>query len=240
MLDIPYPRLIQQVFESLKPFAGLLTEMFHLDCLGNFSFHQKWIARVFIMPLVLCSLAVVRYAYVRRRGDETVAKNAAGSLKSDAFFILFVVYRACMLTAVFVCDSLFVLGLLTPDASLCVLRVFPAGVCNQVFNIFNCRTLDSDHRVLRMDYSIECNDPNHAIYRAVAAIMIAVFAFGIPVGMSILMVSRMREYGSSDDTDRFMARRVADELKVTDVEAADAIRDVTTGREYSFLVNAYK
>ena len=94
MLEIPYPRLIQQVFESLKPFAGLLTEMFHLDCLGNFSFHQKWIARVFITPPVLCSLAVVRYAYVRRQGDETAAKNADGGLKSDAFFVLFVVYRA--------------------------------------------------------------------------------------------------------------------------------------------------
>ena len=95
MLDIPYPRLIQGVFESLKPLAGLLTELFHLDCLGNFSFHEKWIARVFIMPSVLCSLAVVRYAYVRRQGDETAAKNAVGGLKSDAFFVLFVVYRAC-------------------------------------------------------------------------------------------------------------------------------------------------
>jgi hypothetical protein len=98
VLDIPYPRLIQQVFESLKPFAGLLTELVHLDCLGNFSFHEKWIAQVFITPLVLCSLAVARYAYVRHRGDETAVKNAAGSLKSDAFFILFVVYRACRLS----------------------------------------------------------------------------------------------------------------------------------------------
>ena len=58
--------------------------------------------------------------------------------------------------------------------------------------------------------------------------------------MAILMVLRMREYGSSGSADRFMARRVADELKITDVEAADAVRDVTTGREYSFLVNAFK
>ena len=56
MLEIPYPRLIQQIFESLKPFAGLLDELFHLDCLGNFSFHQKWIARVFITPLVLSTV----------------------------------------------------------------------------------------------------------------------------------------------------------------------------------------
>ena len=37
-----------------------------------------------------------------------------------------------------------------------------------------------------------------------------------------------------------MARRVADELKIDDKQAAEAIRDVSTGREYSFLVNSYK
>jgi hypothetical protein len=115
-----------------------------------------------------------------------------------------------------------------------------AGVCNQVFNMFNCRYLDAEHWVLRMDYSVDCNDEKHVFYRIVAGVMMFAFAFGIPVGMGILMVRRMREYSSTGGTDRFMARRVADELKITDVEAADAIRDVTTGREYSFLVNAYK
>jgi hypothetical protein len=112
--------------------------------------------------------------------------------------------------------------------------------CTQVFNIFNCRPLDSNHHVLRMHYEVDCNDPGHTAYLVVAAIMIVLFSFGIPIGISVLMISRMNEYGSRDDADRFMARRAADELKVTDVEAADAIRDVTTGREYSFLVNAYK
>ena len=91
-----------------------------------------------------------------------------------------------------------------------------------------------------MDYGIDCHDPKHAIFKVVAALMIVGFAFGIPIGMGVLMVRRMREYSSKGGQDRFMARRVADELKITDVEAADAIRDVTTGREYSFLVNAYK
>ena len=91
-----------------------------------------------------------------------------------------------------------------------------------------------------MDYRVDCSDPDHTAYRYLAGMMIAVFAFGIPFAISILMVGRMREYGSGDDTDRFMTRRVADELKISDIEAADAIRDVTTGREYSFLVNTYK
>ena len=52
------------------------------------------------------------------------------------------------------------------------------------------------------------------------------------------MVRRMRDYAGSSNSERFVARRVADELKLADRVAADAIRDVTTGREYSFLVSA--
>merc|ERR1711969_399675 len=54
------------------------------------------------------------------------------------------------------------------------------------------------------------------------------------------MARRMREYRVNSDSDRFVARRVADELKIDDKQAMEAIRDVSTGREYSFLVNAYK
>eukprot|EP01046_Picozoa_sp_COSAG06_P026528 COSAG06_NODE_2286_length_7159_cov_18.500708_2_plen_136_part_01 len=93
---------------------------------------------------------------------------------------------------------------------------------------------------MRTDYSVDCNDKKHLFYQIGAGVMMIAFALGIPVGIGILMVRRMGEYSSTGGTGRFMARRVADELKITDVEAADAIRDVTTGREYSFLVNAYK
>ena len=54
------------------------------------------------------------------------------------------------------------------------------------------------------------------------------------------MVRRMRHYAGASASERFVTRRVADELKLADHVADDAIRDVTTGREYSFLVNAYK
>jgi hypothetical protein len=56
----------------------------------------------------------------------------------------------------------------------------------------------------------------------------------------LLMVRRMRDYAGASASERFVARRVADELKLADRVATDAIRDVTTGREYSFFVNAYK
>ena len=76
--------------------AGLLTELFHLDCFGDFDFYTKWNFRVFVMPALLFGLALLRYLYVRHRGDETAMKNAIGGLKSDGFFVLFLVYRASM------------------------------------------------------------------------------------------------------------------------------------------------
>ena len=94
--------------------------------------------------------------------------------------------------------------------------------------------------MLLVDYSVDCSSQQHNLFSVISLAMIVVFALGIPVGMGIMMLRRMREYSASSDSDRFVARRAADELKMDDVEAADAIRDVTTGREYSFLVNAYK
>jgi hypothetical protein len=96
--------------------------------------------------------------------------------------------------------------------------------------------LDGDLSVLHKDYSISCSTQEHHMFELVAGAYVAVISFGIPISMAMLMVRRMREYSESSTGERFVARRVADELKLEDHVAADAIRDVTTGREYSFLV----
>ena len=95
VLDIKLPPNIATVFEWLKPFAGFLTELFHLGCIGTFSFYQKWIIKVFLIPAALLSVVTLRYVCVRYRGDATAVKNAAGSLRSNMFFILFLLYRKC-------------------------------------------------------------------------------------------------------------------------------------------------
>ena len=90
------------------------------------------------------------------------------------------------------------------------------------------------------DYSIQCSTDKHFTFQILAGVYIAVVALGIPLRMARLMFKRMREYGGGSASDRFVSRRVADELKLDDQVAADAIRDCSTGREYSFLVNAFK
>ena len=100
VLDITFPPNIQDMFECFRLFAVNLKDLLYLDCIGNFSFYTKWIIRVFGVPFTLLGIAALHYTYVRRRGDDTAMKAAAGNLRSNAFFILFVVYRAFHL-----CDS---------------------------------------------------------------------------------------------------------------------------------------
>eukprot|EP01045_Picozoa_sp_COSAG04_P027837 COSAG04_NODE_4163_length_2261_cov_1.519426_1_plen_126_part_10 len=106
--------------------------------------------------------------------------------------------------------------------------------------MYNCREIGGGVAVLRTDYRITCHTTEHQLFRIVAGVLIAVFSLGIPLYLVYLMARRLREYSASDDSDRFVARRVADELKIDDKQAMEAIHDVATGREYSFLVNAFK
>ena len=106
------------------------------------------------------------------------------------------------------------------------------GVCNQAFGIFSCRTVGVDLSVLVKDYSLHCTTEKHQVFQVIAGAYVVLVALGIPVFMATLMVRRMREYRGGSGTDRIVARRVADELKIDDAVAADAIRDCNTGREY--------
>ena len=112
------------------------------------------------------------------------------------------------------------------------------GICNEAFSLFACRELDGGVVLLRTDYRVSCTDAEHGFFGLVAAVVIAVFSVGAPLLMIFSMLRRMSKFDS--DSNRFVARRVADELKIEDSVAADAINDVAAGREASFLVNAFK
>ena len=82
--------------------------------------------------------------------------------------------------------------------------------------MFNCRSLDGDIAVLRTDYRIVCYTTEHNVFRGLAFVVIALFSFGIPLYMVYLMARRLNEYSARDDSDRFVARRVSDELKIAE------------------------
>ena len=130
-------------------------------------------------------------------------------------------------------------GVFKSNAFVVVFLCYP-GVCNQAFAMFNCRKVGASLSVLVCDYSVQCSTEKHVTFQLIAGVYIAFVAFGIPLHMARRMWMRMCEYGGGSVSDKFVARRIADDFQIADDVAADAIRDCNTGREYSFLVNAFK
>ena len=106
---------------------------------------QEWLVRVFLIPLLLVGVAALRFAYVRHTRPEA-AEDAAGNFHSHVFGIVFIVYRV------------------STDTALCLGNVSlpcAAGVCNEAFSMFNCRSLDGDILLLRTDFRVDCNSTRH-------------------------------------------------------------------------------
>eukprot|EP01043_Picozoa_sp_COSAG02_P011915 COSAG02_NODE_448_length_22102_cov_11.767032_2_plen_1431_part_00 len=205
VLHFDFPPGILQVFSMLSPLAVDLQSILQLDCILDASFYRIWVIRVFLIPVAMVAVVLLRYLYQSRRDDQEQSDSKA-NLKSDLFVVVFLIYP---------------------------------GICNRAFSMFNCRVLDSHLHVLVADYDISCDSAVHGVFQLVAGIVVVFFSLGVPVTTVVLMLSRIAEYEDNSESDRFVARRVADELKISDSVASDAIRDVSTGREYSFLVNAF-
>ena len=114
------------------------------------------------------------------------------------------------------------------------------GVSNRAFAVFNCRRLAADLRVMYEDYSVDCGTGTHVAFQLLAAAIALCFSAGVPVALIAMMMKRARAHDAVTKADRFVARRCAEELQLDDRVAIDAIRDVSMGREYSFLVSAYQ
>lgn len=55
------------------------------------------------------------------------------------------------------------------------------------FQIFACDTLESGRSYLRADHRLECYTPTHRVFQIYAALMIAVYPFGIPLCYSLVL-----------------------------------------------------
>ena len=95
------------------------------------------------------------------------------------------------------------------------------------------------HWVLEADDSILCSDPAHQAIRGLSGVVVAVFAFGLPITFGYILLRLARSYDrETRGTNAVLARRVAEDLKVDEVSAEFVIRDVIIGEDYSFLMDA--
>ena len=140
--------------------------------------------------------------------------------------------------------------------------VYPT-VCKQSFSMLNCRQLGKGllpfASVLRSDYSIDCNSPDHKRMEYLAYAVIVCFVLAVPVDMTRRLwrdarrrtVPEAHEDMGEEERLKLEARRaemeqhlwistrLAATVKVGQRNAGDAIRDLSRPDGYSFL-NTFK
>jgi hypothetical protein len=130
----------------------------------------------------------------------------------------------------------------TSHAFFAVFFCYPT-ICIVSFATFICRQLTPDTSVLDADGTVICEDPSHRTIQAVSAVVIAVVSFGVPVVCAVVLMRLALEYKrnhvDSSGAHADMCRRAHEELGCDLSTATWVVRDVTIGRDFSFLMDAY-
>jgi hypothetical protein len=115
-------------------------------------------------------------------------------------------------------------------------------ICTVSFAAFICRDLSPTTSVLEADDSVFCEDSGHQTLQALSGVVVAVVAFGLPALFGAVMIWAARSYDrETADRERVAtAQRISTELKVDLTAVEYVMRDITIGRDYSFLMDAYK
>eukprot|EP01050_Picozoa_sp_SAG11_P017850 SAG11_NODE_2621_length_3168_cov_2.076572_2_plen_155_part_01 len=101
----------------------------------------------------------------------------------------------------------------------------------------NCRTLSQNVEVLTSDYAVSCNTPTHFAFEIFAYAVIIVWAFGIPLGFCYLVTTKAN---TVELCGRSVGASVADGLGIEIEEVDEAIRAIVLGKQYGFLLDAFR
>jgi hypothetical protein len=113
-------------------------------------------------------------------------------------------------------------------------------ICIVSFAAFICRQLTPDISVLDQDDSVVCEDASHRVLQTISGVIIVVVAFGLPVLFAFVLIRSARNYTRDfAGPHEAIVQRVASDMDVTPNTAAWVVRDITIGRDYSFLMDAY-
>eukprot|EP01048_Picozoa_sp_COSAG05_P021791 COSAG05_NODE_4124_length_1662_cov_1.570697_2_plen_186_part_00 len=126
-----------------------------------------------------------------------------------------------------------------------VFFVYPS-ICSISFSAFNHIKISSHMEVLHDDDRVFVDSANSsdgvAIVIGLSYVVTVIVAFGVPLMVLAYLLRKIGKYASSAESgyDRSAAHHIAEDLSVTENQAAYVIRDVTVGKEFSFLMDAYR
>jgi hypothetical protein len=113
-------------------------------------------------------------------------------------------------------------------------------ICIVSFATFICKSLTPTDSVLEADDTILCQDPGHRGLQAVSAVVVAVVAFGLPVLFGLILLRAAHNYENEFAAQNMEAAKLlAKEVDSDQATAEYVMRDITIGRDYSFLMDAY-
>ena len=113
-------------------------------------------------------------------------------------------------------------------------------ICIVSFASFLCKQLDETHHVLDADDSIYCEDAHHRRLQGASMVIIALVAIGMPLLFGFILMRSAHVYNKhTRGENASMAKRLAKEMQVEDEVAEYVVRDVTIGRDFSFLMDAF-
>eukprot|EP01052_Picozoa_sp_SAG31_P017584 SAG31_NODE_1210_length_9377_cov_21.101207_3_plen_1379_part_00 len=183
-------------------------------CLGLSGFYARWMLHVFGLPMLGLFGCWMLHCKRIRRGGTAQKGDATGSLRSNLFTLLFVLYPT-------VCHW-----------------TFSAFSCRRISR--QRAVLTADYAVQCYDYSAGEYPQDYFLCACLSAIVAMVVAFGIPIGTGLLLRRKMQTLRHTT-TPTPVATHIATELGLrTVMESSELMHEVEMGHDYGFVLNAFR
>ena len=101
------------------------------------------------------------------------------------------------------------------------------------FASFICKPLTRSHMLLEVDDTVLCADTGHSILQGLSAIVIVLFAFGLPLATTAILVRKTVAYSRQSDINVEKIQQLSVELGVPLATAEFVIREVEIGKDMS-------
>ena len=111
---------------------------------------------------------------------------------------------------------------------------------------FICQSVGPNESLLEADDGVTCESAQHQSLQVASLFVILVVSLGLPIAFGILLVRSARTYERDfRSKNSVIAKHMSAELfgdnDGTQVSVAEwVIRDITVGRDYCFLMDAFK
>ena len=212
VLDFTYPGMFGEVIEAIRPITDFWNLFFRALGPSECFGLRGFLSRWMLRVVGLPSIAAVAVTLYWLYDRRASGTSKAATRAKSHFFL-----------ATFLCYP-----------TISIIAVAP----------FICQMVGPNESLLESDDSVTCESPGHRALQVASVFVIVIVSLGLPLAFGVILVRSARIYERDHRTKNTeIAKRMNAELfgKKGDVSTAEwVIRDITAGRDYCFLMDAYK